>query len=356
MRRLMALIAVCCAAIGLAACGSSGSVGAGSSTADSVTSRTPISLTPDGNITVYSGQHEQTVKSLVSAFEAKTHIKVKVRNDDEAVLAQQIIQEGSRTPADVFFAGNSPALDALDAKGLLAHTAPQTLAAVAPESSPTSGDWVGVTARATVLAYNTTKIQTSDLPSTVLDLSKPMWKGKLGIAPSETDFQPLVTAIMQLKGLPTTTAWLKGIKANGKIYPDNEALVAAINRGDVQAGVINHYYLFRLRDEIGASKIHTALHYFPAGDAGSIVNISGAGQLAASHHPGSAQAFLAFLVSKQGQEIIARSESYEYPLGSGVQTAKDLRPFKDFGTPVLTIAQLGNGQQALKLMQQVGLL
>ena len=310
----------------------------------------------DGNITVYSGQHEQTVAALVAAFEAQTHIKVSVRSDDEATLANQILQEGGSSPADVFFGENPASLNTLDAKHLLATTTASTLAAVPSIDSPTTGNWVGVSARAVALVYNTSKAKESALPTSILDFADPVWKGKFGFAPGETDFQPIVTAIIQTKGLDAATAWLTGLKTNAKLYNDNEGLVAAVNRGEIETGVIDHYYWYRLSDEVGAGKVTSALHYFAAGDPGSLVDVSGAGQLLSSKHPGSAQAFLAFLVSKPAQDIIGTSESYEYPLAAGVTTSKPLRPFADFGTPVVTIAQLGDGQQAVRLLQQIGLL
>ena len=347
-----------CAVIGsgliltAAACGSS------SKPSTSAPSTTPGSGSPalDGDITLYSGQHEETVSVLVSAFEAESGIKVKVRSDDEASLANQLIQEGSDTPADVFFAENPPALNILDEDHLLAKTDTATLAKVDAKYSPTSGDWVGVSARSVALAYNTGQVQESALPTTILDLAQPAWKGKVGFAPGETDFQPIITAIVKHDGVDAATNWLKGLKANSKLYEDNEALVAAVNRGEVETGILDHYYWYRLKDEVGAGAVHSALHYFAAGDPGSLVDVSGAGQLAASKHPGSAQAFLAFLVSAKAQQIIGTSKSYEYPLGSGVSTSQPLRTFAEFGPSPVTIADLGDGKQALQLLQQVGLL
>jgi iron(III) transport system substrate-binding protein len=335
------------------ACGSSSKPAADSST---TTVASGATAQPDGDITLYSGQHEETVAALVTAFEAESHIKVKVRSEDEGSLANQLLQEGSDTPADVFFAENPPALNVLDDKHLLAKTAPDTLAKVGAQYSPTSGDWVGVSARSVVLGYNTDKVQESDLPSSILDLTKPEWKGQVGFAPGETDFQPVITAIVKKDGMDAAKSWLSGLKSNGKTYEDNEALVAAINRGEVNVGILDHYYWYRLKDEVGAGGLHEKLHYFAAGDPGALVDVSGAGQTAASKHPGSAQAFLAFLVSKPAQDIIAKSKSYEYPLGSGVQTAQALRPFSEFGKSPLTIADLGDGKQALEMLQQAGLL
>jgi iron(III) transport system substrate-binding protein len=177
----------------------------------------------------------------------------------------------------------------------------------------------------------------------------------MGIAPSETDFTPVVTRMINQYGVAAATAWLQGLKANGKIYDSNEDLVAAVNRGEVAGGVINHYYWYRLRDEQGAGDMHSALAYFPKGDPGALVDVSGAGVLASSRHAAVAQEFLAYLVSAPAQRIIATSESYEYPLLPGITDPRIGRPFADAG-PVDPAADLGDGSQALHLLQSVGLL
>jgi iron(III) transport system substrate-binding protein len=348
-RLTVGLLAAIAAVIVLAACGSSANSGSSTSGSSGSGSGTK-------SITIYSGQHEQTATLLAHGFTAKTGIKVNLRSGDEAELANQILREGSASPADIFFTENSPALTVLDKKGLLAPVAASTLADVPARYSPTTGDWVGVSARASVLVYNTKQITEAQLPPAIEDLASPAWKGKIGFAPTETDFQPLITALVKLRGEAAAVTWLEGLKRNGKIYDDNETLVAAVNRGDVATGLINHYYWYRLRDEVGASKVTSALHYFAPGDPGALVDVSGAGALKSSGNPAAAQQFLAYLVGPAGQHVIATSESYEYPLGSGVVTAKPLRPFADIHPPNVTITDLGDGHQSLLLLQQVGLL
>jgi iron(III) transport system substrate-binding protein len=330
-------VALALAALALSACGSSG--GSGGSA-----------------LTLYNGQHEQTTAALVAAFERQTGIKVDVRTGDEAELGDQIMQEGSSSPADVFYTENTPVLEALREHGLLAAVTPSTLAAVPSRYDSAKGDWVGVSARVSVLVYNTSEISASQLPGSILELAQPKWKGKLGFAPSETDFQPLITAIVKSDGTAAAERWLKGLATNSKTYPDNETVVAQVNNGESAVGLINHYYWFRLRAEIGASAMHSALHYYAAGDPGDLVNVSGAAILKSSTHQAAAQRFLAFLVSHAGQETIAHSHSYEYPLRPGVAPAPGLRPFAALHPNPLTPAELGDGSQALALEQKLGLL
>ena len=112
-------------------------------------------------ITLYNGQHEQTTDALVTAFEKQTGVNVKVRSDDEDVLAQQIEQEGTHSPADVFYTENTPPLARLDEKGLLAPVSATALADVPVKDSAADHNWVGVSARLSVLVYNTRDLKPS---------------------------------------------------------------------------------------------------------------------------------------------------------------------------------------------------
>jgi iron(III) transport system substrate-binding protein len=309
-------------------------------------------------LVLYNGQHEQTTQALVNAFEKQTGITVTIRSGDEDQLAEQIMQEGSRSPADVIFTENSPALMKLAGQHLLAATDKSTLAAVPAADSSPAGNWVGVSARVSALVYNTSALKPSQLPSSVMDLAKPQWAGKIGIAPGETDFQPIITSIADTYGSAAALTWLKGVKANAgsHVYPDNETITSEVNSGQVEIGLINHYYWYRLRAEIGAAKMHSALHYFAPADPGYVLDISGAGILASSTHKAAAQKFLAFLVSAAGQRIISQTDSFEYPIRPGVAANPQLPPLSSLHPdPADTIARLGDGSTALALLQQAQL-
>ena len=315
------------------------------------------------SITLYSGQHELTTDGLVSAFEKATGIDVSVRSADEDTLANLIALQGPHSPADVFYTENSPALEYLQDKGLLAKVDNGTLARTPARYDSPRGDWVGVSARVSVLIYNPSLISASQLPTSVLQLANSRYKGKLAFAPSETDFQPIVTSVLRTYGRARTLSWLDGIKSNAAshIVPDNETIAEQVNRGIVAFGVVNQYYWYRLQSEIGAPAMHSRITYFAPHDPGYVIDVSGAAVLKASTHQADAQKFLAFLVSRQGQEIIAQSkggeESFEYPIASGVsRTFAPETPFGQLQPNSITIAELGDGSQARALLQAAGLL
>jgi iron(III) transport system substrate-binding protein len=311
-----------------------------------------------GSITLYSGQHEQSTQALVSAFEQQTGIHVNVRYNDEDSFADEIMAEKSHPIADVFYTENSPALEYLQNQGLLASVNASTLAKTGSKYNSPQGDWVGVSARVSVLIYNPSLISESQLPASVLQLANPEYKGKLAFAAGETDFQPVVTSVARAYGDAKAATWLEGIRQNAgsHTYPDNETIADEVNRGAVAFGVVNQYYWYRMKTELGASNVHSKIAYFAPHDPGYVLDVSGAGILKSSKNQPGAQKFLAFLVSKQGQEIIAHSISYEYPLDDGVQTTAPETPFTDLQPNSISIADLGDGSVAISLLRQAGLL
>jgi iron(III) transport system substrate-binding protein len=338
-RRALAVAALSAAALPLAACAQGGT-----SSADS--------------LTVYSGQHVQTTEALVAAFERDSGVSVSLRSDDEDVLADQIVTEGSRSPADVFYTENSPPLQYLASKGRLAPVDRATLANTPARFNSPDGQWVGVSARVSVMVYNTSLLSRNDLPTSAMQLADPKWSGRLAIAGSETDFQPIVTSIARTYGEDAALRWLNAVKANAgsHAYPSNEAVTSGVNNGQVALGLINQYYWYRMRAEVGAGATHSAIAYFAPHDVGYVLNVSGAGILQSSTHQKAAQRFLAFLTSPAGQEIIAHSDSFEYPIASGVTTAKPQTPFDQLQPNGITIEELGTGAEAIKLLQEAQLL
>lgn len=328
---LLAAVALSCLAVGCAGSGSKNS------------------------ILLYNGQHPQLTNALVSAFEHQTGIDVRVRTEDGIVLADQLLQEGKSSPADVYLTENTPELVTLDQHGLLAKVDGSTLEQVPGRYNAPTGNWVGMARRVSTLAYNPKLISVSELPSSILELAQPRWKGRVGLAPTDSDFAPLVGAVIATYGEKAAADWLAGLKRNGQLYQSDEAVVAAVNRGDVATGIINNYYWFRLRLEVGASAMHSALYYFPGHDAGSIENVSGAAALAASTHPGNAQRFLEFLVSKTAQEIITHGDDYEYPIRPGVAPNSALPALSTIAPATLSPVKLGNDQPAARLIQESGL-
>ncbi len=306
-------------------------------------------------IVLYNGQHPQLTSALVAAFTRQTGIHVNVRTNDGIVLADQILQEGSDSPADVYLTENSPELMNLQDRGLLTKLPSSILDQIPARYNSPSGHWVGVALRVSALAYDPALLPNTQRPRSVLELAQPQWKGKIGIAPTDSDFPPVVGAVIAQHGNAAAARWLDGLKRNGQIFQDDEAVVAAVNRGDVAAGLINHYYWYRLRLELGANRTPSRLYYFPDHDVGSIENISGAAVLASSRQKALAERFVKFLVSPTGQRILSGGYDFEYPARPGVPANPALPPLATISRATLPASALGTDQQATQLIQQAGL-
>jgi iron(III) transport system substrate-binding protein len=306
------------------------------------------------SIILYNGQHLALTTALISAFEKKTGIAVRVRTNDSVVLADQILQEGSASPADVYLAENSPELMNLSEKGVLTPLPSSALGGIPARYRSPKGDWAGVALRVSSLVYNPSKLARGELPASVLDLAKPDWKGKVAIAPLDSDFPPIVGAVIARHGVKAATEWVAGLKRNAEVYQDEEAVVAAVNRGDVASGLINQYYWYRLRLESGSGAMRSRLYYFPHDDVGSVVNVSGAGVLASSKHKAEAEQFIEFLTSRSAQQLIGRTDDFEYPALPGVAPNPALPPLALVPHAGVSVVALGDDRQAATLVANGG--
>ncbi|WP_191242486.1 iron ABC transporter substrate-binding protein [Amycolatopsis deserti] len=308
-----------------------------------------------GVVTLYNAQHDDLVKALVDGFTKETGIKVNIRSGKDFELANQLVQEGGASPADVFLTENSPAMSLVDSKNLFAKVDDATLAQVPAQFVPSSRNWTGFAARSTVLAYNTQALTPTQLPGSLLDLAQPQWQGKIGIAPAGADFQAIVSAVLELKGEAATAQWLAGLKANAKIYQGNIPVLRAVNSGEIQAGVIYHYYWYKDRAESGAGSANTELKFFGGKDPGGFVSVSGAGVLKSGKNQAQAQQFVRYLTGPGGQRILADSKALEYSIASGVPSNPRLKPLAELDPPAVDVSKL-NGPKVVELMQKAGLI
>lgn len=315
------------------------------------------SFAADNNegIVVYNAQHENLVKSWVDGFTKETGIKVTLRNGDDSELGNQLVQEGSASPADVFLTENSPSMVLVDNAKLFAPLDAETLKQVPAEYRPAHGRWIGIAARSTVFVYNPEKLSEQQLPKSLMDLAKPEWKGRWAASPSGADFQAIVSAMLALKGEQATLEWLKAMKANFVAYKGNSTVMKAVNAGQIDGGVIYHYYRFVDQSKTGENSKNTKLYYFKHQDPGAFVSLSGGGVLASSKHKAQAQAFIKYITGKEGQDSLRTNNAFEYAVGVNAASNPKLVPLNDLDAPKVEPSTL-NSKKVIELMTQAGLL
>ncbi len=313
-------------------------------------------LAQDGDgLLIYNAQHVSLTRAWVEAFTRETGIKVTVRDGGDYELGNQILQEGAASPADIFLTENSPAMTLVDSRNLFAPLDPATLAQVPAVFRPENGKWVGIAARSTVFVYRKTKLTRDALPRSIMDLADPKWKGRIGAAPNGADFQAIVSAVLQLKGEEATAAWLRGLKENLLTFRGNSVAMKAANDGEIDGAIIYHYYYFGDMSKRGENTERVGLHYFRNQDPGAFVSVSGGGILASSKRQAQAQTFMKWLTGKGGQDILRTGNSYEYAVGEGAASNRNLVPLAELQAPKVEISKLSTGRTQ-ELMRNAGLL
>lgn len=309
----------------------------------------------DDVLTVYSGRGEDLVGSVIADFVEQTGIEVDVRYGGTSELALQLVEEGDATPADVFWAQDAGALGAVAEQGLFDELPDDVLDRVDEANRSAEGEWVGVTGRARVLVHSTERVPEESLPESVLDLTDEQWQGRVGWAPTNGSFQAFVTAMRVELGEDTTREWLEGMLANGVVeFPNNSSQVEAVGRGEIDVGLVNHYYLLRFLAE---DPDFPAANHFPDGDIGSLLNVAGVGRLAASGDVDLTEQFITYLLSDDVQAYFAGvTDEAEYPLVEGVAPADALPPLSELDPPAVDLSDLSDLEGTLELLREVGAL
>lgn len=310
----------------------------------------------DDNLTLYSGRAEVQVKPILEEFTKATGIKVSARYGASAELAAQIAEEGAGSRADLFWAQDAGALGAVDELGLFGPLPAEAAATIDKKFRAPDDLWTGVSGRARVVVYDPRKVPAAELPASVFDLTQPKWRGRIGVAPTNGSFQAFVTAMLITVGEPRTRMWLEGIKANDpKIYPSNDLIVKAANDGQVELGLVNHYYLFQLQSEIGTDRTVARNHYTAGTDPGALVNVAGVGILKSAKHQADAARLVEYLLSEPAQRHFA-DVNFEYPLRPGVPTAAGLPALQPGQGPSINLGDLADLDNTLELLRSTGLL
>jgi len=305
-------------------------------------------------LTVYSGRNPNLVDPLLDMFEKETGIEVKRRYGGTAELAAQILEEGAKTRADVFFAQDAGALGALQKADVLGPLEVGTDSVPARFKAP-DGTWVGVSGRARVIVYDERTLTESAVPDSVFALTEPTWKGRFGIAPTNASFQSFVTGMRVLTGEARTEKWLRDIQANGvKEYDNNIAVLEAVDRGEVDLGLINHYYWFETAKERGKDALNAQVKFLGNNDPGALVNVAGVAILKGTDRRKDAQKLVEYLLSTPAQTYF-RDVTFEYPLVGGVTPATGLPPLTEVSGPQIELADLDTLEDTLALLDRSGL-
>jgi iron(III) transport system substrate-binding protein len=309
----------------------------------------------DDPLTIYSGREEELVAPLFETFTKETRIDVEVRYGDSAELAATIAEEGGNSPADVFFAQDPGSLGSVESQ--LAEVPQEILERVDARFRDDEGRWVGTSGRSRVIAYNTDALGENEVPDSVFDLTDDEWNGRIGIAPTNASFQAFVTAMRLSAGDDRTRQWLLELKANDpKEYERNTPIVEALAAGEIDLGLVNHYYLYLVKEEQPDAPI--ANHFLAPGDPGALVSVAGAAVLSSSDQEEDANRFVGYLLSDAGQRFyVDEAEEAEYPLVDGIDPKEGLPALSELEGPDVDLTSFGaEHESTIELLRETGYL
>jgi iron(III) transport system substrate-binding protein len=307
-----------------------------------------------GDLTIYSGRSESLVGPLLERFEQESGLNVEVRYGDTAAMAATILEEGDNSPADIYYGQDAGALGALAQAGRFNVLPQDILDMVEPRFRSPEGLWTGTSARARTVIYNTDNLSEADLPDDIFGFCAPEWRGRLGWAPTNGSFQAFVTALRVVEGEDRAREWLTCIQANEPaVFSGNAPIVEAVARGEIDAGFVNHYYLFQFLKE---NPDFPARNYHPrSGGVGAMTNVAGVGIINTTDNPEAAEAFVRFLLQPSSQEYF-NTETNEYPLSADIPLNPVLIPLSNINTPDLDLSNLSDLEGTLQLLQELGIL
>jgi iron(III) transport system substrate-binding protein len=308
-----------------------------------------------GPLTIYSGREEELVAPLFEMFTEQTGIEVEVRYGDSAELAATIAEEGENSPADAFFSQDPGSLGAIESQ--LSELPQEILERVDRRFRDSDGRWVGTSGRARVIVYNTDELIEDQVPDSVFDLTHAHWKASVGIAPTNASFQAFVTGMRLADGDEKTREWLEALKRNEpKFYEKNAAIVEAVAAGEVEVGLVNHYYLYLIKAESPDAPV--ANHFLARGDPGALVSVAGAGVLESADDTSQAEQFIEYLLSQEGQRFyVDAAEEAEYPLIEGIEPKEGLPSLTELEGPDVDLTSFGAEHEAtIELLRDTGFL
>lgn len=304
---------------------------------------------------IYTGRKTMYAQPLFDLFTKETGIKITVKEGKTAQLANTILREGDNSPADLFFAQDSSNLGALSSANVLEALPAETVKKVDTRYTGPKGDWVGTSGRARVLVYNKKMVKAEELPKSIEDLADPKWKGRLGWAPGNGSFQSHVTAMIKVLGKEKTATWIKALKANEiQDFPKNTPIVKAVAEGKVAAGLVNHYYLYKVRLDMKEA-LDAENHFFADGDAGMFINVSGIALLKSSKNKAAAQKFIDWILSEKAQSFF-KGSNFEYPLAAGVSAFSELKPLDQINPIKIDLGDLDKIEETIQVLEENGAL
>ncbi|MDA0265025.1 MAG: iron ABC transporter substrate-binding protein [Chloroflexi bacterium] len=310
----------------------------------------------DEELVIYSSRTSSLVQPLLERYADETGVNIRVKYANTASTVATLLEEGQNSRADVVYLADPSGWAALSQAGILSRLPESLLDQVDSRFRSSRGEWVGASGRSKVVVYNTRNIDPArDLPQSIMDFTDSKWKGRIGWAPTHSEWQILLMAIRLEKGEEAARQWLEGIKANEpRSYPNLISIVQAVATGEVDVGFVNHYYVPRFIEEEGED-FGARNYYIGHGDPGAVIDVAGVAIVETASDRKAAEGFVAYMLGAEAQRYFSE-RTHEYPVSAGVQPSGDLPPLSSLDPPNINPAELSELESTIKMLRDAGII
>jgi len=266
-------------------------------------------------LTIVTSFSKDLTVPFATAFEKKypgTKVEVQNRNSAAAIA---FIRETRSNPPDIFWASAPDAFEVLKKNTLLQKYKPQAQGVADrvgtyPINDP-DGFYVGFAASGYGIMYNTRYMRANNLPAPKEwdDLKKPIYAGHVGFsAPSRSGTSHLtVETILQGEGWDKGWALLLEIAGNFQQVSDRSFGVPdAVNSGQYGIGIVIDFFgLSAKASGFPVDFVYPSVTAIVPANVGIIAN---------SKNQKAAEAFVEFLLSDEGQQILLDPKIQRLPV------------------------------------------
>lgn len=318
--------------------------------------------TSQKTLTIYSARHYDSDRDLYAAYEAKSGVKIDVREAKSDQLLETMKAEGANSPADLVIAADAGALWRFKDAGLTQAISDTRLETAIPSNfRDGEGHWYGVGKRLRLVAYDPLSVK-RNLVDDWADLASPDLEGEICVRSSSNIYNlSLMAEMIARVGPEAAGEWAKAVKGNMARAPQggDTDQIRAVAAGECSVAIVNHYYWVRLaqsESEANRAAADSIMLVVPSfGDGGGAhVNVTAAAVTATADDTALAVDFIAYLISPEGQSQLM-VETKELPMLDSValpEGAEAVPAFEASQTPLETFGE--NQAEAQRLYDLAG--
>jgi len=292
----------------------------------------------EGRVVVYVSVDQEHSAVVLDAFRKETGIEVVAEYDTEATKTVghvgRLLAERGRPQADVFWNNEIATTVKLKRSGVLERYVSPSAADIPDEFKDADGMWTGFAARARVLIVNTDLVPEADRPTSIWDLTKERWRGRVGMAKPETGTTATHAACLYVKDREMADRFFDALIGNDVVWRTGNAHVMKdVREGRLAFGLTDTDDVHVAR-RLGAPVAQVYPDAEPGG-LGTLYLPNTVMLVKGGPNPAAGQRLVDWLLRPETERRLAEGDSAQIPVRPGVPVPPHVRRPDEVGTRFL---------------------